>query len=95
MFKKKKKSMLLFAVARTDVLTLPAPAWKYPVDRGFPCGEPPCSRRAVDSGVLSYKDHLPLSRLLVGDTNRSGSEAVYRVGPLRCYGDSEYHTSAR
>ncbi|CAK6981274.1 contactin-associated protein-like 5 [Scomber scombrus] len=40
-----------------------------------------------DTGILSYKDHLPLSHIVIGDTNRTGSEAVYRVGPLRCYGD--------
>uniref|UniRef100_A0A3B3ZRK1 Contactin associated protein-like 5a n=1 Tax=Periophthalmus magnuspinnatus TaxID=409849 RepID=A0A3B3ZRK1_9GOBI len=47
-----------------------------------------------DSGVLSYKDHLPVSRLVVGDTDRSGSEAVYRIGPLRCYGDKSLWNSA-
>ncbi|KAM9851148.1 contactin-associated protein-like 5 [Aulostomus maculatus] len=49
---------------------------------------------ANDSGVLSYKDHLPLRRLAVGDTNRTGSEAVYRVGPLRCYGDKSMWNAA-
>lgn len=45
-------------------------------------------RRANDTGVLSYKDHLPVSQIVIGDTNRTGSQAVHRVGPLRCYGDS-------
>uniref|UniRef100_A0A672NRW6 Contactin-associated protein-like 5 n=1 Tax=Sinocyclocheilus grahami TaxID=75366 RepID=A0A672NRW6_SINGR len=40
-----------------------------------------------DTGVLSYKEHLPVTEILVGDTNRSGSEAIYRVGSLHCYGD--------
>lgn len=44
--------------------------------------------RANDTGVLSYKDHLPVSQIVIGDTNRTGSQAVYHVGPLRCYGDS-------
>lgn len=44
--------------------------------------------RANDTGVLSYKDHLPVSHVVIGDTNRTGSEAVYQIGPLRCYGDS-------
>uniref|UniRef100_G3P0X4 Contactin associated protein-like 5a n=1 Tax=Gasterosteus aculeatus aculeatus TaxID=481459 RepID=G3P0X4_GASAC len=42
---------------------------------------------ANDTGVLSYKDHLPVSQIVIGDTNRTGSQAVHRVGPLRCYGD--------
>uniref|UniRef100_A0A8C2Q5Y0 Contactin associated protein like 3 n=1 Tax=Cyprinus carpio TaxID=7962 RepID=A0A8C2Q5Y0_CYPCA len=40
-----------------------------------------------DSGLLSHKEHLPVRALTVGDINRSGSEAAYRVGPLQCYGD--------
>ncbi|XP_056304538.1 contactin-associated protein-like 5 [Danio aesculapii] len=40
-----------------------------------------------DTGVLSYKEHLPVTEILVGDTNRSGSEAIYRIGSLHCYGD--------
>ncbi|XP_054642429.1 contactin-associated protein-like 5 [Dunckerocampus dactyliophorus] len=35
-----------------------------------------------DSEVLSHKEHLPLSVVIVKE-----SEAVYRVGPLRCHGD--------
>ncbi|KAK7881299.1 hypothetical protein WMY93_029708 [Mugilogobius chulae] len=42
-----------------------------------------------DSGLLVYKDHLPVSQVAVGDTNRSGSEAKLTVGPLRCQGDSK------
>ncbi|XP_071340826.1 contactin-associated protein-like 5 isoform X2 [Trachinotus anak] len=42
---------------------------------------------ANDTGVLSYKDHLPVRHMVIGDTNRTGSEAIYRIGPLRCYGD--------
>lgn len=49
---------------------------------------PPVCRRANDTGVLSYKDHLPVSQIVIGDTDRTGSQAVYLVGPLRCYGDS-------
>lgn len=46
--------------------------------------------RANDTGILSYKDHLPVSQIVIGDTNRTGSMAVYHVGPLRCYGDSRW-----
>uniref|UniRef100_A0A8C8DYZ2 Contactin associated protein 2 n=1 Tax=Oryzias sinensis TaxID=183150 RepID=A0A8C8DYZ2_9TELE len=41
-----------------------------------------------DSGLLVYKEHLPVSQVAVGDTNRPGSEAKLTVGPLRCHGDS-------
>lgn len=30
-----------------------------------------------------------MRRVVVGDTNRTGSEAQFTVGPLRCHGDSE------
>ncbi|XP_071771916.1 contactin-associated protein-like 5 [Centroberyx gerrardi] len=49
---------------------------------------------ANDTGILSYKDHLPVSQIVIGDTNRTGSEAVYRVGPLRCYGDKSIWNAA-
>uniref|UniRef100_A0A8C2KGB2 Contactin associated protein like 3 n=1 Tax=Cyprinus carpio TaxID=7962 RepID=A0A8C2KGB2_CYPCA len=39
-------------------------------------------------------DHLPVRALTVGDINRSGSEAAYRVGPLQCYGDSNFWNAA-
>lgn len=44
--------------------------------------------RTDDTGLLSYKDHLPVSEILIGDTNKTGSQVIYRIGPLRCYGDS-------
>ncbi|XP_051972805.1 contactin-associated protein-like 5 isoform X2 [Xyrauchen texanus] len=47
-----------------------------------------------DSGMLSHKDHLPVQALAVGDINRSGSEAAFRVGPLRCYGDNNFWNAA-
>uniref|UniRef100_A0A4W4FQ80 Contactin associated protein like 3 n=1 Tax=Electrophorus electricus TaxID=8005 RepID=A0A4W4FQ80_ELEEL len=49
---------------------------------------------ANDSGVLSHKDHLPVRLLAVGDINRPGSEAAYRVGPLQCYGDKDFWNAA-
>lgn len=45
--------------------------------------------RREDSGLLVYKEHLPVSQVAVGDTNRPGSEAKMTVGPLRCQGDSK------
>lgn len=47
------------------------------------------SYRREDSGLLIYKEHLPVSQVAVGDTNRPGSEAKLTVGPLRCQGDSK------
>ncbi|XP_026876989.2 contactin-associated protein-like 2b isoform X1 [Electrophorus electricus] len=47
-----------------------------------------------DAGVLMYKDHLPVTQVVVGDTHRSGSEAKLTVGPLRCHGDSNYWNAA-
>jgi len=37
-----------------------------------------------------YKDHLPVSQVVVGDLHRSGSEAKLTVGPLRCQGDRKW-----
>ncbi|KAK2905704.1 contactin-associated protein-like 5 isoform X1 [Channa argus] len=49
---------------------------------------------ANDTGILSYKNHLPVSQIVIGDTNRTGSQAVYHIGPLRCYGDKSLWNSA-
>lgn len=53
------------------------------------------SRRREDSGLLIYKEHLPVSQVAVGDTNRPGSEAKLTVGPLQCQGDSECRAKFR
>uniref|UniRef100_A0AAV2LBU2 Contactin associated protein 2 n=1 Tax=Knipowitschia caucasica TaxID=637954 RepID=A0AAV2LBU2_KNICA len=47
-----------------------------------------------DSGLLVDKDHLPVSQVVVGDTNRPGSEAKLTVGSLRCQGDTDYWNAA-
>uniref|UniRef100_A0A3B4YTI4 Contactin-associated protein-like 4 n=1 Tax=Seriola lalandi dorsalis TaxID=1841481 RepID=A0A3B4YTI4_SERLL len=44
---------------------------------------------ANDSGLLTYKESLPVRSLVLGDIQRLGSEAAYKVGPLRCHGDSK------
>lgn len=49
--------------------------------------------RREDSGLLVYKEHLPVSQVAVGDTNRPGSEAKMTVGPLRCQGDSKSYNA--
>ncbi|KAK7913710.1 hypothetical protein WMY93_013921 [Mugilogobius chulae] len=50
--------------------------------------------QANDSGVLSYKEHLPVTQMVIGDTNRTGAQAVLHVGPLRCYGDKTLWNAA-
>ncbi|XP_044222865.1 contactin-associated protein-like 4 isoform X1 [Thunnus albacares] len=47
-----------------------------------------------DSGLLTHKDSLPIRSLLLGDIQRPGSEAAYRVGPLRCHGDKSFWNAA-
>ncbi|XP_044834524.1 contactin-associated protein-like 5 isoform X3 [Mauremys mutica] len=47
-----------------------------------------------DTGLLSFKDHLPVTQLLITDTNRSNSEAAWRIGPLRCHGDRQFWNAA-
>ncbi|XP_075442861.1 contactin-associated protein-like 2 isoform X1 [Ascaphus truei] len=47
-----------------------------------------------DAGFLSYKDHLPVSQVVVGDTYRSSSEAKLTVDSLRCQGDRNYWNAA-
>ncbi|MBN3295402.1 CNTP5 protein, partial [Amia calva] len=47
-----------------------------------------------DSGLLSFKDHLPVTEIAFGDINRPGSEAVYKVGHLQCYGDKSFWNAA-
>ncbi|KAM6451538.1 contactin-associated protein-like 2 isoform 2-T2 [Liasis olivaceus] len=47
-----------------------------------------------DAGLLSYKDHLPVSQVVVGDIGRPGSDAKLTVGPLRCHGDQNYWNAA-
>ncbi|XP_036938988.1 contactin-associated protein-like 4 isoform X1 [Acanthopagrus latus] len=47
-----------------------------------------------DSGLLTHKDSLPVRSLVLGDIQRPGSEAAYRVGPLRCHGDKSFWNAA-
>ncbi|XP_053114143.1 contactin-associated protein-like 5 isoform X2 [Hemicordylus capensis] len=47
-----------------------------------------------DTGLLSFKDHLPVNQIVVSDTNRPNSEAVWRIGPLRCHGDRQFWNAA-
>uniref|UniRef100_A0A3Q2CWZ0 Contactin associated protein like 3 n=1 Tax=Cyprinodon variegatus TaxID=28743 RepID=A0A3Q2CWZ0_CYPVA len=47
-----------------------------------------------DSGLLTHKENLPVRSLVLGDIHRPGSEAAYRVGPLRCHGDQNFWNAA-
>ncbi|XP_037537324.1 contactin-associated protein-like 4 [Nematolebias whitei] len=47
-----------------------------------------------DSGLLTHKTSLPVRSLVLGDVQRPGSEAAYRVGPLRCHGDKNFWNAA-
>ncbi|KAM3844855.1 contactin-associated protein-like 4 [Vipera latastei] len=47
-----------------------------------------------DTGLLSYKDHLPVTELVITDTGRPNSEAAYKLGPLLCQGDREFWNAA-
>ncbi|KAM9357743.1 contactin-associated protein-like 4 [Symphorus nematophorus] len=49
---------------------------------------------ANDSGLLTHKETLPVRSLVLGDIQRPGSEAAYRVGPLRCHGDNNFWNAA-
>ncbi|XP_068523454.1 contactin-associated protein-like 4 isoform X2 [Anas acuta] len=47
-----------------------------------------------DTGFLSYKEHLPVTEIVITDTDRPNSEAAYRLGPLLCRGDRAFWNSA-
>ncbi|OWK54265.1 Contactin-associated protein-like 4 [Lonchura striata] len=50
--------------------------------------------RTNDTGFLSYKDHLPVTEIVITDTDRPNSEAAYKLGPLLCRGDRTFWNSA-
>ncbi|KAM3606003.1 uncharacterized protein V6R79_008890 [Siganus canaliculatus] len=52
------------------------------------------SEWAVDSGMLTHKESLPVRSLVLGDVQKPGSESAYRVGHLRCHGDRNVWNAA-
>uniref|UniRef100_A0A3Q2Y8E5 Contactin associated protein 1 n=1 Tax=Hippocampus comes TaxID=109280 RepID=A0A3Q2Y8E5_HIPCM len=62
------------------------------VDPKYQCNCDADYRQYSDKGYLDFRDHLPVRRVVVGDTNRTGSEAQFTVGPLRCHGDNIWNT---
>ncbi|XP_069618224.1 contactin-associated protein-like 4 [Ranitomeya imitator] len=47
-----------------------------------------------DKGFLSNKDHLPVTQIVITDTDRPHSEAAYKLGPLLCWGDRSFWNAA-
>uniref|UniRef100_F5H107 Contactin associated protein family member 4 n=1 Tax=Homo sapiens TaxID=9606 RepID=F5H107_HUMAN len=47
-----------------------------------------------DTGLLAYKEHLPVTKIVITDTGRLHSEAAYKLGPLLCQGDRSFWNSA-
>ncbi|XP_047382446.1 contactin-associated protein-like 3 isoform X2 [Sciurus carolinensis] len=47
-----------------------------------------------DTGVLSHKEHLPVTQVVMTDAGRPHSEAAYTLGPLLCQGDNSFWNSA-
>ncbi|KAL4689840.1 hypothetical protein H8959_012631, partial [Pygathrix nigripes] len=47
-----------------------------------------------DVGVLSHREHLPVTRIVITDADRPGSEAAYKLGPLQCQGDGSFWNAA-
>ncbi|XP_061115770.1 contactin-associated protein-like 5 [Conger conger] len=56
--------------------------------------DPDGKERTNDSGLLSFKDHLPITEIAFGDLSRAGSEAAFKVGHLQCHGDKNFWNSA-
>uniref|UniRef100_A0A8C3VWN7 Contactin associated protein-like 3 n=1 Tax=Catagonus wagneri TaxID=51154 RepID=A0A8C3VWN7_9CETA len=47
-----------------------------------------------DTVILSHKEHLPVTQVMMRDTGRPHSEAAYTLGPLLCSGDNSFWNSA-
>uniref|UniRef100_H2P977 Contactin associated protein family member 4 n=1 Tax=Pongo abelii TaxID=9601 RepID=H2P977_PONAB len=47
-----------------------------------------------DAGMLSHREHLPVTQIVITDADRPGSEAAYKLGPLQCQGDGSFWNSA-
>ncbi|XP_063769779.1 contactin-associated protein-like 4 [Pseudophryne corroboree] len=52
------------------------------------------SEWSSDIGSLSNKDHLPVTQIVITDTDRPHSEAAYKLGPLLCWGDRSFWNAA-
>ncbi|KAM4877959.1 contactin-associated protein-like 3 isoform 2-T2 [Thomomys bottae] len=47
-----------------------------------------------DTIVLSQKEHLPVTQIVMKDTGQPHSQAAYTLGPLLCQGDKSFWNSA-
>uniref|UniRef100_A0A2K5IAF7 Contactin associated protein like 3 n=1 Tax=Colobus angolensis palliatus TaxID=336983 RepID=A0A2K5IAF7_COLAP len=52
------------------------------------------SEWASDIIVLSQKEHLPVTQIVMMDAGQPHSEAAYTLGPLLCHGDKSFWNSA-
>uniref|UniRef100_A0A2K6QTP2 Contactin-associated protein-like 3 n=1 Tax=Rhinopithecus roxellana TaxID=61622 RepID=A0A2K6QTP2_RHIRO len=52
------------------------------------------SEWASDTIVLSQKEHLPVTQIVMMDAGQPHSEAAYTLGPLLCHGDKSFWNSA-
>uniref|UniRef100_A0A2K6L1E9 Contactin associated protein like 3 n=1 Tax=Rhinopithecus bieti TaxID=61621 RepID=A0A2K6L1E9_RHIBE len=52
------------------------------------------SEWASDTIVLSQKEHLPVTQIVMMDAGQPHSEAAYTLGPLLCRGDKSFWNSA-
>ncbi|XP_048203563.1 contactin-associated protein-like 3 [Perognathus longimembris pacificus] len=52
------------------------------------------NERTSDTVVLSHKEHLPVTQVVMTDTNRPHYETAYSLGPLLCRGDNSFWNSA-
>ncbi|KAM6175950.1 LOW QUALITY PROTEIN: contactin-associated protein-like 3 [Erethizon dorsatum] len=48
----------------------------------------------TDMGVLSHKEHLPVTQVVMTNAGQAHTEAGYTLGPLLCQGDSSFWNSA-
>ncbi|XP_004417372.1 PREDICTED: contactin-associated protein-like 3 [Odobenus rosmarus divergens] len=47
-----------------------------------------------DTVILSHKEHLPVTQVVMSTTGQPHSEAAYALGPLLCWGDNSFWNSA-
>uniref|UniRef100_A0A8B9YN23 Contactin associated protein family member 4 n=1 Tax=Bos mutus grunniens TaxID=30521 RepID=A0A8B9YN23_BOSMU len=64
------------------------------VDSQYYCNCDADRNEWTNDGFLSYKEHLPVTRIVITDTGRPHSEAAYKLGPLLCRGDKLFWNSA-
>ncbi|XP_053555934.1 contactin-associated protein-like 4 [Bombina bombina] len=65
------------------------------IDKRFYCNcDAEKNEWSNDTGFLSNKDHLPVRQIVITDTDRTNSDAAYKLGPLKCWGDRSFWNAA-